>query len=582
MNINSSFNNKILSNKLKVYFKNNIKISLKTTEKVFIITNNDVFYEIDIYEEEIPQFISTNDNSVIEKTIVEELSHKTIFDLTYGLRHYIARTNDNNYYCWGNDYWGQLANGKRDNGIDVFNKPELNLFLSDLNFDIIKCGAYHSLALTQNGEVYAWGSNVDGQLGIESESDSQLTPVKVNGFDEETVIMISCGYSHSMALTENKRVFTWGDNRREQLGIDDIKDINTARPIQLDNVLIDKISCGHSHNLLLSDEGVIYAFGYNRCGQIGIGTKETQRKPTKLIHEKKFIDIMSHWNENISMALSIDNIYYIWGDCKTENFLTPKETTFISFEEIFVHYFGYNTESTEELIDFKDLVFRNGYYDKRYKELKELGEGSYGKVWKATDNEDPVEFYAIKKLRFENEYERGIRRELNNFTVINKLLENYVVEHYEAWLETSEKELQLYFRMELCDTTLENIMYEMEKDSNFKVDGILTPIGYYIASQLFIEILECVQHLHKHNIIHRDLKPDNIMLKWNRHNKRFIKICDFGLIAVHTFTKQLHSSTQGQTKYMAPEVDSKIYDIKADIYSLGVIFQKLLDVYYDE
>jgi calcium-dependent protein kinase len=136
--------------------------------------------------------------------------------------------------------------------------------------------------------------------------------------------------------------------------------------------------------------------------------------------------------------------------------------------------------------------------------------------------------------------------------------------------------------MELCDTTLENIMYEMEKDSNFKVDGILTPIGYYIASQLFIEILECVQHLHKHNIIHRDLKPDNIMLKWNRHNKRFIKICDFGLIAVHAFTEQLHSSNRGQIKYMAPEVDSKIYDIKADIYSLGVIFQQLLDVCYDE
>jgi serine/threonine protein kinase len=45
-----------------------------------------------------------------------------------------------------------------------------------------------------------------------------------------------------------------------------------------------------------------------------------------------------------------------------------------------------------------------------------------------------------------------------------------------------------------------------------KFDEFLTPIGYFIVSKLYIELLECVQYLHEHNIIHRDLKPDNIML----------------------------------------------------------------------
>jgi serine/threonine protein kinase len=61
--------------------------------------------------------------------------------------------------------------------------------------------------------------------------------------------------------------------------------------------------------------------------------------------------------------------------------------------------------------------------------------------------------------------------------------------------------------MELCDKTLDDIINEMESDSLINVNDTLTPVGYYIASQLFIEILEGVQHLQKHNIIHRDLNP---------------------------------------------------------------------------
>jgi hypothetical protein len=85
--MNISFNNNTLSNKLKEHFKDNIKISLKTVDKVFIITSKDVFYEIDLYGEDFSSFVSNNDISIIETMIVKELCNKQIIELTSGLKH---------------------------------------------------------------------------------------------------------------------------------------------------------------------------------------------------------------------------------------------------------------------------------------------------------------------------------------------------------------------------------------------------------------------------------------------------------------------------------------------------------------
>jgi serine/threonine protein kinase len=133
--------------------------------------------------------------------------------------------------------------------------------------------------------------------------------------------------------------------------------------------------------------------------------------------------------------------------------------------------------------------------------------------------------------------------------------------------------------MELCDKTLEELINEIKVNKFMKINETLTPIGYYIASQLFIEILECVQYLHENNIIHRDLNPYNIKLKNGHNNNRFVKICDFGLIAIHKLAKQSHTEDRGNIKYAAPQViDGRKYDTKADIYSFRVVLHELFDI----
>jgi serine/threonine protein kinase len=82
--------------------------------------------------------------------------------------------------------------------------------------------------------------------------------------------------------------------------------------------------------------------------------------------------------------------------------------------------------------------------------------------------------------------------------------------------------------MEFCDKTLEEVIDEFNNDLNLKNDGLLTTIGYYISSKIFIGILEGVNHLHKkYPLIHRDLKPANILLKRCESNSFCVKIADF-------------------------------------------------------
>jgi serine/threonine protein kinase len=110
----------------------------------------------------------------------------------------------------------------------------------------------------------------------------------------------------------------------------------------------------------------------------------------------------------------------------------------------------------------------------------------------------------------------------------------------------------------------------------------MTPLGYYISSQLFEEILESVDYLHKQKIIHRDLKPNNILIT-DGTNGRFVKIADFGLATFHLFDGQSHTKYKGTIRYAAPEVmSSRKYDTKADIYSLGVILQELFNIDINE
>jgi len=151
----------------------------------------------------------------------------------------------------------------------------------------------------------------------------------------------------------------------------------------------------------------------------------------------------------------------------------------------------------------------------------------------------------------------------------------FVVKYYDSWIESNV----LYIQMELCSQSLRHIIGVKAQIFGRQKDEPMDCVEYYISCHIFRDICECVQYLRTRDppLIHRDLKPENILIVNNPQNGRFIKLGDFGLCTEHLSTTLGHTRGVGTTKYKAPEVYSGHYNIKADIYSLGVIAMDLLD-----
>jgi serine/threonine protein kinase len=136
-------------------------------------------------------------------------------------------------------------------------------------------------------------------------------------------------------------------------------------------------------------------------------------------------------------------------------------------------------------------------------------------------------------------------------------------------------------QMDLCEMDLSNAIKIIRSELKWIDFKSMTLKGQYISTELLHEISLGIQYLHddtikdKKIVIHRDLKPSNIFIT-KGNNGRFVKIADFGLSTFHNESDESHTSKLGTENYTAPEVIStRKYDTKADMFSLGVIVDKL-------
>ncbi|KAK2490179.1 hypothetical protein MC885_007775, partial [Smutsia gigantea] len=144
----------------------------------------------------------------------------------------------------------------------------------------ITCGDYHSLALSKGGELFAWGQNSYGQLGVGRIFASTPTPEIVEHLSGVPLVQISAGEAHSMALSMSGNIYSWGRNDFGQLGLGHTENKESPSLIEaLDDQKVEFLTCGGFHTVLLTKDGLVYTFGAGIYGQLGHNSTENELRP---------------------------------------------------------------------------------------------------------------------------------------------------------------------------------------------------------------------------------------------------------------------------------------------------------------
>ncbi|TGZ51677.1 RCC1 and BTB domain-containing protein 1-like [Temnothorax longispinosus] len=280
---------------------------------------------------------------------VDALCDKDIKTFAYGSGpHVLMLTKEGEVFSWGHNGYCELGNGTCNQGLTptLVNMPTLGNGLNMKRIVDIACGSHHSVALTEDGEVYAWGQNNCGQVGS-SISTNQGAPRQVNSnLAGKKVVYISCGQTSTMAVIENGEVYGWGYNGVGQLGIGNyVNQMTPSRVGSLIGTVIVKVACGYAHTLALTDEGKLYVWGGNSYGQLGIGNKTNACNPVMLVghhqitHEMgRVSDIAALHYNHISIAVAEGGRVYMWGHCRGQSITTPTATPFSNVHDALACY----------------------------------------------------------------------------------------------------------------------------------------------------------------------------------------------------------------------------------------------------
>ena len=132
--------------------------------------------------------------------------------------------------------------------------------------------------------VFSWGTGDDGQLGHPGPFEksgvnmtyAELEPRNVVALQDEGVVQLACGLAHSAAVTKDGRLFTWGQGKDHRLGHGIEGMVEEPRVVAaLAGVNITKVACGDNHTLAISDEGVLYSWGFGG-GQWGTSNERAR------------------------------------------------------------------------------------------------------------------------------------------------------------------------------------------------------------------------------------------------------------------------------------------------------------------
>ena len=227
---------------------------------------------------------------------------KTFCQIKSGAYHTIALDYNNNLWGWGYDLYGGLGTNN-----ELRRCTPVSVAGATKTFCQIAAGVATSTAIDKNGRAWSWGLSNYGQLGDNS-TTSRVTPVSVLGATK-TFCQISLN-SHIVAIDKNGQAWGWGNNNFGQLGDDSIT--NRCTPVSVGGLpkIFCQISVAGNHTIAIDNRGFVWTWGINGQGQLGDNSITSRRTPVQVAGlPKNFCQIAGGSNHTVA----IDNAGQAWG-----------------------------------------------------------------------------------------------------------------------------------------------------------------------------------------------------------------------------------------------------------------------------
>ncbi len=198
-----------------------------------------------------------------------------IASVSAGLIHGSFLTEDGDVYSWGFGNFGRLGHGDDEEQLI----PKKIDALDDVTVVKIENGNGASYAIDDLGRLYSWGQNTNGQLGLGDEVNRNV-PSLVTDLADETIVDVSSGTSHTVVLTADGDVYAFGSNVDGQIGSPEGLDQNgdpireILSPLKVEGLPsnVVKVTADTKTTFAVTADGDVYGWGENAFGQIGIGT----------------------------------------------------------------------------------------------------------------------------------------------------------------------------------------------------------------------------------------------------------------------------------------------------------------------
>ena len=464
---------------------NLFKLINNLSNDAFIVDNNNI-----------------NDNN---EYLINNKEYNYILDIKLGENFLILLSSDGKIYSSGNNDFGQLGIGNQEKN-NFFEKVNINEKIIS-----ISTGYNFVYALSENNNIYSWGNNKFGQC-LNYEKNIIYSPYKINNFQNNKIVQISCGAYHSCILIQG-----------ENLNVDNNKIIPLNKKFEPNdfnkrNMLITTIQENINQKIKLEKELNVKEQKLNSLSkEIEEKTKIKKEREKNLNEKIAKKNINNNMNNNNINNLNIKN-----SNIKIENLLN-------------------------EEIQLKELTFPENDY---------LGTGTFGEVRKAYWRKTLV---AVKFLKesYENLEEQVIPF-IEEFNLLKSLRHPNILLYIGGCISGPKH----FLITEYCENG--NLFEFLHGEKNNELNDIE-------RLNFALEIAKGINYLHSFNppILHRDLKSLNILLNSNFN----IKIADFGWARLKNIHM---TRMRGTFQWMAPEVILKEnYSEKADVYSFGIILWEL-------